>query len=160
MRVALHKPTNRKVAIKIYEKQKIKEPQRKKSVRREIKLLQKLFHINIIRIFDTIETNNHVNIVMEYINGSSLHSFLKSQPNRRLPECDARNLFIQIVQAIDFCHSKSICHRDIKLENILLDENGIPKLIDFGFSTCIPSDKKYKMFCGTPSYMAPEIVTK
>ena len=69
-------------------------------------------------------------------------------------------MFKAIVSAIAYCHSKQICHRDIKLENILLDEQGNPKLIDFGFSTCIPNDKKVKIFCGTPSYMSPEIVQK
>ena len=64
------------------------------------------------------------------------------------------------MSSIEYIHSKQICHRDIKLENILLDENNNPKLIDFGFSTCIPNDQKYKMFCGTPSYMGPEIVNK
>ena len=59
-----------------------------------------------------------------------------------------------------YCHSRCIAHRDIKLENLLMDEQGILKIIDFGFSTCIPNDKMVKMFCGTPSYMAPEIVLK
>ena len=59
-----------------------------------------------------------------------------------------------------YCHSKCIAHRDIKLENVLLDENKDVKLIDFGFSTCIPNHKKIRMFCGTPSYMAPQIVSK
>ena len=57
-------------------------------------------------------------------------------------------------------HGKSIAHRDIKLENILLDKDNKVKIIDFGFSTCMPSDRKAKMFCGTPSYMAPEIVQR
>ena len=57
-------------------------------------------------------------------------------------------------------HSIGITHRDIKLENLLLDDNNNIKIIDFGFSTCIPNDKKIKIFCGTPSYMAPEIVRK
>ena len=61
---------------------------------------------------------------------------------------------------MDYCHNKCIAHRDIKLENILLDDDNNLKIIDFGFSTCIPNDKKVKMFCGTPSYMAPEIVSK
>jgi serine/threonine protein kinase len=87
-----------------------------------------------------------------------LHAYLKAQPGRKLQESDAKKMFKAIVSAIAYCHFKQICHRDIKLENILLDEQGHPKLIDFGFSTCIPNEKKVKIFCGTPSYMSPEIV--
>ena len=160
VRLALYKPENKKVAIKIYEKSKIMDPMRRKSVKREIKLMQKMDHPNIIKIYDTFETNNHVNIIMEYVGGSSLHSYLKAQPNRRLKEENAYKLFKQVATGISYCHSRCITHRDIKLENLLMDENNILKIIDFGFSTCIPNDKKVKMFCGTPSYMAPEIVLK
>ena len=62
------------------------DPMRRKSVRREIKLMQKMDHDNIIKIYDTFETNNHVHIVMEYVGGGSLHGHLKAQPNRRLSE--------------------------------------------------------------------------
>ena len=61
---------------------------------------------------------------------------------------------------IEYCHQKNITHRDIKLENILLDENKNIKIIDFGFSTCCSHEKKEKIFCGTPSYMSPEIVSR
>lgn len=64
------------------------------------------------------------------------------------------------MSGIHYCHSKCIAHRDIKLENLLLDHKGNIKIIDFGFSTCIPNERKIKIFCGTPSYMAPEIVSK
>jgi len=64
------------------------------------------------------------------------------------------------VEGIAYCHAKQISHRDIKLENILMNEDGDLKIIDFGFSTCIPNNVKVRMFCGTPSYMAPEIVNK
>lgn len=97
---------------------------------------------------------------MEYIGGGSLHGYLKSKPNRRLEENDAKRIFKEIVESLKYCHSRCITHRDIKLENVLLDDHGAIKMIDFGFSTCIPNDKKIKIFCGTPSYMAPEIVTK
>lgn len=160
VRLSIHKPTNRKVAIKIYEKQKIMDPMRRKSVRREIKLMQKMDHANIIKIHETFETGNHVHIVMEYVGGASLHGFLKMQPNRRLSEERAYKTFRQVVAGILYCHSRCITHRDIKLENLLMDEQGNIKIIDFGFSTCIPNDKRVKMFCGTPSYMAPEIVMK
>ena len=64
------------------------------------------------------------------------------------------------MEGLRYCHSKCIAHRDIKLENLLLDETNSMKIIDFGFSTCFPNDRKVKIFCGTPSYMAPEIVLK
>ena len=69
-------------------------------------------------------------------------------------------MFYQMLKSVEYCHRENIIHRDIKLENLLLDENSKLKIIDFGFSTCIPNDKKIKIFCGTPSYMAPEIVMK
>jgi serine/threonine protein kinase len=160
VRIGVHKPTNTKVAIKIYEKVKIMDPMRSRSVKREIKLMQRIDHQSIIKIYDVVETNNHMNIIMEYIGGTSLHSFLKAQPNRRLKEEHAFNIFKQVVNGLYYCHGRCIAHRDIKLENMLLDSYGNLKIIDFGFSTCIPNDKKVRMFCGTPSYMAPEIVTK
>ena len=67
-------------------------------------------------------------------------------------------MFRQIVEGIAYCHSQNIVHRDIKLENILLDCNRNVKIIDFGFSICIYPEQKLKIFCGTPTYMAPEIV--
>ena len=95
---------------------------------------------------------------MEYIGGGSTHGFLKARPNRRMEEEDARRIYQQVISALQYCHSKCVAHRDIKLENVMLDSKGNVKIIDFGFSTCIPNDKKIKIFCGTPSYMAPEIV--
>ena len=133
VRLALFKPQNKKVAIKIYEKPKIMDPMRRKSVKREIKLMQKMDHPNIIKIYDTFETNNHVNIIMEYVGGNSLHSYLKAQPNRRLKEDNAYKLFKQVVAGIAYCHNRCIAHRDIKLENLLMDESCVLKIIDFGF---------------------------
>jgi serine/threonine protein kinase len=98
---------------------------------------------------------------MEYVNGGSLHGYLKGKPNRQMAEIEAKYLWQQVVFGIHYLHQRNVTHRDIKLENILLDETRTRvKLIDFGFSTCIPHEKKVKIFCGTPSYMAPEIVSK
>ena len=80
--------------------------------------------------------------------------------HRRLEEYDAKRIFKDILEGLKYCHSRCITHRDIKLENLLLDDNGVVKMIDFGFSTCVPNDKKIKIFCGTPSYMGPEIVRR
>lgn len=97
---------------------------------------------------------------MEYVGKASLHSFLKTCHERRLDEPEAKRLFKQIVEGLCYCHKMSVVHRDIKLENILLDSNNNIKIIDFGFSIIIGEDKKLKIFCGTPSYMSPEIVSK
>lgn len=160
VRIGLHKPTNQKVAMKIYKKYKLEEPNRRKSVKREIKLMEKMKHVNIIQLYEIIDTEKYVILVMEYIGGGSLHGYLKSKSNRRLEEYDAKRIFREILEGLKYCHSRCITHRDIKLENLLLDDNGVMKMIDFGFSTCVPNDKKIKIFCGTPSYMAPEIVLK
>ena len=95
---------------------------------------------------------------MEYIGQNSLFTFLKTVPNRRLCEGDCVKIGLQILQALKYLHDKEIIHRDIKLENILVDERMNIKLIDFGFSICIAPEKTVSVFCGTPSYMAPEII--
>jgi len=156
VRIGLHKMSNFKVAIKIYEKLKLLEPNRRKSVKREIKIMERLDHKYIAKLYEAFDTHKQVYLLLEYVNGGSLHGYLKSKPNRQMHEDEARFLIKQVVQAIYYCHQRSVTHRDIKLENILLNEDKTEvKLIDFGFSTCIPNDKKIKLFCGTPSYMAP-----
>ncbi len=160
VRVATFRPLSKKVAIKVYEKAKLREPQRKKSVRREIRILQMLDHPNIVKILDVVETNNHLNIIMEYLDGISLNAYLQDQQGHRASEKHAKTIIRALANGLEYLHSRQISHRDIKLENIILSESLSPKLIDFGFSTCIEKNRKVKIFCGTPSYMAPEIVQK
>ena len=146
--------------MKIYKKYKLEDSNRRKSVKREIKLMEKIDHTNIVGLHEIIDTGKYVILVMDFVSDGSLHGYLKSKQNRRLDEKDAKRIFKQIVHGIAYCHSRCITHRDIKLENLLLDEASNIKIIDFGFSTCIPNDRRVKIFCGTPSYMAPEIVLK
>jgi tRNA A-37 threonylcarbamoyl transferase component Bud32 len=160
VRSAIHKPTNKKIALKTYEKSKLLDPHRKRCVKREIEILGLLSHQNIVKLYEVIDTSKSLHLSMEYVGGNSLHGYLKRRPNRRLEEIEAVRLFKQILSAIEYCHSKNVTHRDIKLENILLDENNNIKIIDFGFATCFSHDKKVKLFCGTPSYMSPEIVCR
>jgi tRNA A-37 threonylcarbamoyl transferase component Bud32 len=148
VRVAVYKPENRKIAIKAYEKGKIKEAQRKKTVKREIKILQLVDHPNIVKIYDVVETNNHVNIIMEYLPGISLGTSLKQQSSQRFPEPAAKTIIRELAAALKYLHARNIAHRDIKLENVILDEQQSPKLIDFGFSTCIERNKKVRMALG------------
>jgi MAP/microtubule affinity-regulating kinase len=97
---------------------------------------------------------------MELIQGVSLLSYLKSKPNRKIDEEMCRQIFSQIIKGIDFLHSNNVYHRDIKLENIIIDDKNQIKIIDFGFGTCNPKSKLLNFFCGTPSYMPPEIIQK
>ncbi|CAG9328242.1 unnamed protein product [Blepharisma stoltei] len=160
VRHATHIATSKKVAFKTYEKIKLLDPNRKKNVMREIDILGMLDHKNIVKLYETIDTARQLHIVMEYISGCSLHGYLKRKPNRRIEENDAKRIVKQILCAMEYCHAKNVTHRDLKLENLLLDEKNDVKIIDFGFATCFSSEKKVKIFCGTPSYMAPEIVAR
>ena len=97
---------------------------------------------------------------MELVNGVSLLTFIKSKPEKRAGTLNSVKIFRQLVLAVEYCHNKNICHRDIKLENIIIDSELNLKLIDFGFAAVISRTKLQSFFCGTPSYMPPEIVQK
>lgn len=71
-----------------------------------------------------------------------------------------KRIFVQVMLGISYMHTKNVCHRDIKLENILIDEYLRLKIIDFGFALCSPPERRINTYCGTPSYMAPEVVSK
>ena len=157
---ATHKSTGRKVAIKVYEKYKIADAQRKNCVNREIRVLKKLNHNNIVQLYETIDTTKQLFLIMELVKGRSLHSYIHSKQGRKLEESESMRLFSQVLDGIEYCHKNGVVHRDIKMENLLLDEHQNVKIIDFGFSICTPSTQRLKIFCGTPSYMAPEIVMK
>ena len=160
VKAAMLKTENKKYALKIYEKYRLTDPSKKKNVDREIEILRKMSHPNIVKMYDVIETPKQLNLVLEYITGGSFGSYLKKQPNKRLDESECKLIFRQLVSAVDYIHSLKVTHRDLKLENLLLDETGMVKIIDFGFSTCFSHEKKVKIFCGTPTYMAPEIVSR
>jgi len=93
VRIGMHKKLNKKVALKIYEKAKIKDIQRKKSVRREIRLMKRLSHNHIANLYEAIETEDQVILILEYVPGGSTHGFLKSKPDRRMAEDDARGIY-------------------------------------------------------------------
>ncbi len=91
---------------------------------------------------------------------TSLHEYVKSKSGKILIDEELRFIFKQICGAVNYCHSQNIIHRDIKMENILINEQRQIKLIDFGFSVQIGLENKLTVYCGTPSYMAPEIHSK
>ena len=97
---------------------------------------------------------------MEYVKGKSLYDYLKTKPGRKLQLSEAKRIFRQVISGMAYCHERNISHRDIKLENILIDEDSNIKIIDFGFATCIPPSQHIKIFCGTAIYICPEIAEK
>jgi len=97
---------------------------------------------------------------MEYIGKTSLYQYLKSKPKKRISEQETKKIFRRIIMGIQYLHIKKIAHRDIKLDNIMVNENYDVKIIDFGFSLFTQPGKKLNLHCGTPSYMAPELVAK
>ena len=107
-----------------------------------------------------MDTNRQVILATELVKGKSLRSIIKSNANHKFSEKDTKNIFRQIADALAYLHNKNICHRDLKLDNILLGEHQQVKIIDFGFSIFTKKDSKLHMFCGTPSYMSPEIINK
>jgi len=158
---AFNKNTNEKFAAKIYDKYRLLDPTRKKCVGREIFILKKIAHPNIVKLYETIDTQKQLLLILEFCKGKSLYSYLKSRDTKRFDEEEAKYILKQLVSAILYCHQHNISHRDIKMENILIDtKSSTIKIIDFGFASCAPHSEKLKTFCGTPSYMPPEIVNK
>ena len=113
-----------------------------------------------MKLYEVIDTPSNLYLVLEYIKGINLIEVIKNEKYHYIKEKRAKYLFLQIVKGIFYCHKKNIYHRDIKLENILVLKNDTIKIIDFGFGVKCNKDTYQKLFCGTPSYMAPEIVKK
>ena len=148
--------TGRIVAIKSFNKKALSKNNTEKKILYETDLMKQLDHPNITKILELFETEDYIFIILEYINGGNLFSFVKKR--RKLSEKTAKFLFKQIIEGIKYIHSKNIVHRDIKLENILIDLKNNIKICDFGIGTILKK-KNEKLFeqCGTPMYMAPEI---
>ena len=160
VRLSTQKSSNTKVAIKVYDKSRISEPHRRRNLIREIEIMLRLDHPNCVKLVEAVNAGKQVFLVMEYVAGESLHACLKQRQYRRMEESEARGVFGQVVAGLQYVHAMSIAHRDIKLENIIMDDLHCVKIIDFGFSTLSPVSEKAKVFCGTPSYMSPEIVLR
>ncbi|XP_026183690.1 MAP/microtubule affinity-regulating kinase 4 isoform X3 [Mastacembelus armatus] len=114
-----------------------------------------LNHPNIVQLFEVIETDKTLYLIMEYASGGEVFDYLVS--HGRMKEVEARAKFRQIVSAVHYCHTKNIVHRDLKAENLLLDADANIKIADFGFSNEFTLGNKLDTFCGSPPYAAPEL---
>ena len=158
VKLGIHLPTQQKVAIKILDKSKINDENDIKRISREIHILSKLYHPNIAQLYETIPSENHIYIIMEYIEGHDLFQYIYSLS--RLTELKASKLFRQLISCLEYIHTLGIVHRDIKPENILLNKTKTNiKLVDFGLSNSYKHGSFLKTACGSPCYASPEMIS-
>lgn len=154
VKLARHIPTGWEVAIKIIDKTQL-NPSSLQKLYREVRIMKILNHPNIVKLFEVIETEKTLYLVMEYASGGEVFDYLVA--HGRMKEKEARAKFRQIVSAVQYCHQKHIVHRDLKAENLLLDADMNIKIADFGFSNEFTVGGKLDTFCGSPPYAAPEL---
>ncbi|XP_017381833.1 serine/threonine-protein kinase MARK1 isoform X9 [Cebus imitator] len=154
VKLARHVLTGREVAVKIIDKTQL-NPTSLQKLFREVRIMKILNHPNIVKLFEVIETEKTLYLVMEYASGGEVFDYLVA--HGRMKEKEARAKFRQIVSAVQYCHQKCIVHRDLKAENLLLDGDMNIKIADFGFSNEFTVGNKLDTFCGSPPYAAPEL---
>ncbi|XP_039527958.1 MAP/microtubule affinity-regulating kinase 3a isoform X2 [Pimephales promelas] len=154
VKLARHILTGSEVAIKMIDKTQL-NPTSLQKLSREVTIMKNLNHPNIVKLFEVIETEKTLFLVMEYASGGEVFDYLVA--HGRMKEKEARAKFRQIVSAVQYCHQKRIVHRDLKAENLLLDADMNIKIADFGFSNEFMVGNKLDTFCGSPPYAAPEL---
>ncbi|XP_031394603.1 CBL-interacting serine/threonine-protein kinase 9-like isoform X1 [Punica granatum] len=146
-------------AIKILDLNHVLRHKMVEQIKREISTMKLIKHPNVIKIFEVMASKTKIYIVLEFVDGGEL--FDKIAKSGRLKEEEARRYFQQLINAVDYCHSRGVYHRDLKPENLLLDSYGVLKVSDFGLSTFsqqVQEDGLLHTACGTPNYVAPEVL--
>ncbi|XP_042541784.1 sperm motility kinase 2B-like [Dipodomys spectabilis] len=149
VKLARHLPTDSLVAVKVLDKRD------SSFFANELDILKTVDHPNIIRLFEVVESEERIYLVMEYLDGGDLADHLKKV--QRMREEEARQVFRQVLRAIKYCHDNGISHRDIKPDNIIFDSKGTAKLGDFGFSVRFQPGQELEGEYGTMAYWAPEM---
>ncbi|KAF5375380.1 hypothetical protein D9615_007961 [Tricholomella constricta] len=158
VKLGLHSQWGEEVAVKLIRRGNVDNTVRMSKVEREIEVLRTLKHPNIVRLYDVIETDKYIGIILEYASGGELFDHILA--HRYLRERDAAKLFSQLISGVWYIHQKKIVHRDLKLENLLLDRHRNVIITDFGFANRFEhrSDDLMQTSCGSPCYAAPELV--
>ena len=157
VKLGINKATNEKVAIKILKKKKMQRKKDKSRLDREISILKRLHHINVIKIHKITEEIDNYYIVMEYCENGELFNYIVA--HQRLSEEETAYFFYQLINGLDYIHHKNIVHRDLKPENLLLSQGNVLKIVDFGLSNYYyPDGKLLSTPCGSPCYASPEMV--
>ncbi|EOA40481.1 hypothetical protein CARUB_v10009206mg [Capsella rubella] len=146
-------------AVKIIDKSRITRLNVSFQIKREIRTLKVLKHPNIVRLHEVLASKTKIYMVLELVTGGDLFDRIISKG--RLPEIKGRKVFQQLIDGISYCHNKGVFHRDLKLENVLLDAKGHIKITDFGLSALpqhFREDGLLHTTCGSPNYVAPEVL--
>ncbi len=155
VKLATHKITKEKVAIKLLNKNKITKAEQT-LLSRELLILKKMNHFNIIKLYSIIETESIIYLVQEYSSGSELSNYINY--HSKTDEKEICKFFQQIISGVEYIHSMGIAHRDLKPENILLNRSNDIKIIDFGLSNIYKEGQLLKTSCGSPYYAPPEML--
>ncbi|MBA0847586.1 hypothetical protein Goshw_020252 [Gossypium schwendimanii] len=159
VKFARNSETGEAVALKILDKEKVLKHKMAEQIKREIATMKLIQHPNVVRLYEVIGSKTKIFIVLEFVTGGEL--FDKIVNNGRMREDEARRYFQQLINAVDYCHSRGVYHRDLKPENLLLDAYGNLKVSDFGLSALskqVRDDGLLHTTCGTPNYVAPEVL--
>ncbi|XP_042381780.1 CBL-interacting protein kinase 32-like isoform X1 [Zingiber officinale] len=166
VRFAKNIETGEPVAIKILDKEKVLKHKLVEQIQREISTMKLIKHPNVVRIYEVMGSKTKIFIVLEFVTGGELLD--KIINHGRMRESEARKYFQQLINAVDYCHSRGVYHRDLKVhhillepENLLLDAYGNLKISDFGLSALsqqVRGDGLLHTACGTPNYVAPEVL--
>ncbi|XP_063780445.1 5'-AMP-activated protein kinase catalytic subunit alpha-1-like [Pseudophryne corroboree] len=157
VKIGEHELTGDKVAVKIVNKKKIRGLDAGGNIRREIQNLKLFNHPHITKLYEVISTPTDIFMVMEHVSGGELFDYIRT--NKKLDEKESRRLFQQILSGVDYCHRHMVVHRDLKLENVLLDAHVNVKIADFGLSNMMSDGKFLSTRCGSLHYAAPEIIS-
>jgi 5'-AMP-activated protein kinase catalytic alpha subunit len=159
VRKGRHAATGEPVALKVIDKARLADPKDADRVEREVRVMRALAgHVGVVQLLHRAETPAHVWIVMEHCGGGSLLDHVRVRG--RLPEGEAGAVARQLLAALQHCHARGVVHRDVKLENVLLDGEGGLRLIDFGLAGYYAPGRPLRNHCGSPSYAAPEMVAR
>ena len=157
VKLGIKKSTKEKVAIKILEKSKIINKDDLIRIKREISILKNFNHKNIIKIHDLFQDNEKYYIIMEYCENGELFNHIVE--NQRLNEKESSYYYYQLINGLEYIHSKGVVHRDLKPENLLIGKGKILKIIDFGLSNYFNLNDLLNTPCGSPCYASPEMVS-
>ncbi|KAL6179281.1 hypothetical protein ACLB2K_050797 [Fragaria x ananassa] len=158
VKFAQNTETGESVAMKIIDRSSIIKHKMVDQIKREISIMKLVRHPYVVRLHEVLASRTKIYIILEFITGGEL--FDKIVHHGRLNEGEARRFFQQLVDGVDYCHSKGVYHRDLKPENLLLDSLGNLRISDFGLSALPePGVSLLRTTCGTPNYVAPEVLS-